>query len=141
MAPPGQRGGFAKTHPTRHVPIRVTWIVGIASAAIAGFLPIEEVAELTDIGILLAFVVVCVAVIVLRYRRPDLPRTFRTPGVPVVPALGVIFSLWLTTFLAWETWVRFGVWLVTGLGMYFGYSCRRSELAQQQQPQSGHDVK
>lgn len=132
---------FAKTHPTRHVPTRVTWIVGIASAGIAGFLPIEEVAELTNIGILLAFVVVCVAVIVLRYRRPDLPRTFRTPGMPVVPALGVIFSLWLTTFLAWETWLRFGVWLIIGLVIYFGYSYRRSELAQQQPPQSGDDVK
>ncbi|MGH3310508.1 MAG: amino acid permease [Streptomyces sp.] len=133
---------FAKTHPTRHVPTRVTWIVGIASAGIAGFLPIEEVAELTNIGILLAFVVVCVAVIVLRYRRPDLPRTFRTPGMPVVPALGVIFSLWLTTFLAWETWLRFGVWLIIGLVIYFGYSYRRSELAQQEQPpQSGGDVK
>ena len=61
---------FAKTHPTRHVPTRVTWIVGVASAVIAGFLPIEEAAELTNIGILLAFVVVCVAVIVLRYRPP-----------------------------------------------------------------------
>ncbi len=92
---------FAKTQPrTRHVPTRVTWIVGFASAAIAGFLPIGEAAELTNIGILLAFVVVCVAVIVLRYRRPDLPRTFRTPGMPVVPAIGVCFSIWLITFLA-----------------------------------------
>ena len=62
------------------MPTRVTWIVGVASAVIAGFLPIGEAAELTNIGILLAFVVVCVAVIVLRYRQPDLPRTFRCPG-------------------------------------------------------------
>ncbi len=120
---------FAKTHPTRHVPTRVTWIVGVASAAIAGFLPIEQVAELTNIGILLAFVVVCVAVIVLRYRQPELPRTFRTPGMPFVPAIGVGFSLWLTTFLAWQTWLRFAVWLLIGLVIYFGYSYRRSELA------------
>jgi basic amino acid/polyamine antiporter, APA family len=120
---------FAKTHPTRHVPTRVTWIVGVASAVIAGFLPIEEAAELTNIGILLAFVVVCVAVIVLRYRRPDLPRTFRAPGMPVVPALGVVFSLWLTTFLAWQTWLRFGLWFVIGLLVYFGYSYRHSALA------------
>ncbi len=120
---------FAKTHPTRHVPTRVTWIVGVASAAIAGFLPIEQVAELTNIGILLAFVVVCAAVIVLRYRRPELPRTFRTPGMPFVPAIGVGFSLWLITFLAWETWLRFAVWLLIGLVIYFGYSYRRSELA------------
>ncbi len=79
---------FAKTHPTRHVPTRVTWIVGVASAAIAGFLPIGEAAELTNIGILLAFVVVCTAVIVLRYRQPELPRSFRTPWMPVVPGGG-----------------------------------------------------
>ncbi|MCG8965758.1 amino acid permease [Streptomyces sp. CL12-4] len=120
---------FAKTHPTRHVPTRVTWIVGSASALIAGFLPIGEAAELTNIGILLAFVVVCAAVIVLRYRQPDLPRTFRTPWMPFVPALGIVFSIWLITFLQWQTWVRFAVWFVIGLVIYFGYSYRRSELA------------
>ncbi|MBR8638366.1 amino acid permease [Streptomyces tuirus] len=120
---------FAKTHPTRHVPTRVTWIVGVASAAIAGFLPIGEAAELTNIGILLAFVVVCAAVIVLRYRQPDLPRTFRTPWMPVVPAVGIVFSIWLITFLQWQTWARFAVWFALGLVIYFGYSYRRSELA------------
>ncbi|MEN2423425.1 amino acid permease [Streptomyces rimosus] len=120
---------FAKTHPRRHVPTRVTWIVGASSAAIAGFLPIGEAAELTNIGILLAFVVVCVSVIVLRYKRPDLPRTFRTPGMPVVPAIGVVFSLWLITFLEWQTWVRFAVWFLIGLVIYFTYSRRRSVLA------------
>ncbi|GAA0650144.1 amino acid permease [Streptomyces thermocarboxydovorans] len=125
---------FAKTHPTRHVPTRVTWIVGVASAAIAGFLPIGEAAELTNIGILLAFVVVCTAVIVLRYRQPDLPRSFRTPWMPVVPALGVVFSIWLITFLQWQTWVRFAVWFAVGLVIYFGYSYRRSELARRAGP-------
>ncbi|MFI7407594.1 amino acid permease [Streptomyces sp. NPDC049627] len=120
---------FAKTHPTRHVPTRVTWIVGVASAAIAGFLPIGEAAELTNIGILLAFVVVCMAVIVLRYRQPELPRTFRTPWMPVVPALGIGFSIWLITYLQWQTWVRFAVWFALGLVVYFGYSYRRSALA------------
>ncbi|MFK4144820.1 amino acid permease [Streptomyces sp. NPDC004065] len=120
---------FAKTHPTRHVPTRVTWIVGVASALIAGFLPIGEAAELTNIGILLAFVVVCTAVIVLRYRQPELPRSFRTPWMPFVPALGVVFSIWLITFLQWQTWVRFAVWFLIGCVVYFGYSYRRSELA------------
>ncbi|MFB7652879.1 MULTISPECIES: amino acid permease [unclassified Streptomyces] len=120
---------FAKTHPTRHVPTRVTWIVGVASAAIAGFLPIGEAAELTNIGILLAFVVVCAAVIVLRYRQPDLPRTFRTPWMPFVPAVGIVFSIWLITFLQWQTWARFAVWFLLGLVIYFAYSYRKSELA------------
>ncbi|MER6471939.1 amino acid permease [Streptomyces collinus] len=120
---------FAKTHPTRHVPTRVTWIVGVGSALIAGFVPIGEAAELTNIGILLAFVVVCTAVIVLRYRRPDLPRAFRTPWMPFLPALGVVFSIWLITFLQWQTWVRFVVWFLIGCVIYFGYSYRRSALA------------
>lgn len=123
---------FAKTHRTRHVPTRVTWIVGVASAVIAGFLPIGEAAELTNIGILLAFVVVCVAVIVLRYRQPDLPRTFRTPGMPFVPAIGIVFSLWLITFLQWQTWARFAVWFAVGLVIYFAYSYRKSELGKAQ---------
>ncbi|MGW6460537.1 amino acid permease [Streptomyces sp. NPDC055078] len=120
---------FAKTHPTRHVPTRVTWIVGAGSAAIAGFVKIGEAAELTNIGILLAFAVVCVSVIVLRYRRPDLPREFRCPWMPFVPALGVAGSIWLITYLQWHTWVRFAIWFAVGMLVYFGYSYRRSHLA------------
>ncbi|GAA4964081.1 APA family basic amino acid/polyamine antiporter [Nonomuraea thailandensis] len=119
---------FARLHPVRRVPTRVTWIVGVASALIAGFLPIQEAAELTNIGILLAFVVVCVAVIVLRYRQPDLPRSFRTPWMPVVPAVGVLFSIWLITFLAPVTWLRFAAWFLLGLIVYFAYSKRHSVL-------------
>jgi APA family basic amino acid/polyamine antiporter len=122
---------FAKTHPVRKVPTRVTWIVGIASAVIAGVLPIGEAAELTNIGILLAFVVVCVAVIVLRYRQPDLARKFRCPGMPVVPAIGVIFSIWLITFLQPITWLRFAIWFVIGMIIYFTYSRRRSLLSRE----------
>jgi APA family basic amino acid/polyamine antiporter len=122
-------GWFAKLHPVRRVPSRVTWIVGVGSALIAGFLPIREAAELTNIGILLAFVVVCIAVIVLRYRRPDAPRTFRLPGMPVVPAIGALFSVWLITFLAPETWLRFAVWFVLGALIYAFYGYRRSKLA------------
>ncbi|MFC5721476.1 amino acid permease [Streptomyces gamaensis] len=123
---------FAKTHPTRHVPSRVTWIVGAASAVIAGFLPIGEAAELTNIGILLAFAVVCTAVIVLRYRQPELPRSFRCPGVPVVPGIGVAASIWLITYLDRVTWARFAVWFVIGLVVYFCYSYRHAELARAQ---------
>jgi basic amino acid/polyamine antiporter, APA family len=120
---------LSKTHPVHHAPTRITWILGVASAVIAGFLPIGQAAELTNIGILLAFVVVCIAVIVLRYRRPDLPRSFRCPGMPVVPAIGVVFSLWLISFLSPDTWMRFAVWFLIGLVVYFAYSRRRSALA------------
>jgi APA family basic amino acid/polyamine antiporter len=119
---------FAHLHPRRRVPSRVTWIVGAASAVIAGFLPIREAAELTNIGILLAFVVVCIAIIVLRYRRPDLPRSFRLPGMPVIPAIGVVFSIWLITFLDPVTWLRFAVWFVLGMAIYLLYGRRHSAL-------------
>ncbi|WP_245928669.1 amino acid permease [Murinocardiopsis flavida] len=119
---------FAKTDAKHSVPVRVTWIAGIVSAVLAGFIDIVSVAELTNIGILSAFIVVCIAVIVLRYKRPDLPRTFRTPGMPVVPIIGVVFSLWLIYFLEWHTWARFGVWLLLGLIIYFAYSYRKSNL-------------
>ncbi|MEV6906538.1 amino acid permease [Amycolatopsis sp. NPDC051071] len=119
---------FGKTHPVRKVPNRMTWVLGGASALIAGLLPIGEAAELTNIGILLAFVVVCVAVIVLRYKQPDLPRTFKTPGMPVVPIIGIVFSIWLITFLNPETWLRFAVWFAIGLVIYFAYSRHHSAM-------------
>jgi APA family basic amino acid/polyamine antiporter len=118
---------FTKTN-KHHSPYRPTWIVGIVSAAIAGFVTIGTAAELTNIGILLAFVVVCAAVIVLRYRSPDLPRTFRVPLMPVVPLLGIAFSLWLTSKLMWETWVRFGIWFLVGVLVYAFYGYKHSKL-------------
>ncbi|WP_024800660.1 amino acid permease [Nocardia sp. BMG51109] len=128
---------FAKTHPTRHVPTRITWIAGIISAVIAGFLPIGEAAELTNIGILLAFVVVCAAVIVLRYRQPDLPRGFRTPLMPIIPLIGIGFSIWLIKYLKPETWLRFAVWFVLGIVIYVAYSRRHSLLATGGKPAAG----
>ncbi|MDO9377768.1 MAG: amino acid permease [Nocardioidaceae bacterium] len=116
---------FAKTT-ARHVPGRITWIVGVGSALFAGFLPIGEVAELTNIGILLAFVVVCVAVIALRYKRPEIPREFRCPWMPVVPAVGVLFSLGLALSLPVHTWERFGIWFLIGAVVYLAYSRRHS---------------
>ncbi|GGE93241.1 amino acid permease [Mycetocola zhadangensis] len=116
---------FSKTD-RRGTPQRVTWIAGISSAFLAGVFPIKEVADLTNIGILAAFVVVCTAVIVFRYRKPDAPRTFRLPFMPVVPAFGVLASAFLMAQLHWETWVRFGVWLVIGLAIYFFYGRRHS---------------
>lgn len=107
-------------------PQRVTWIAGIASALLAGVFPIRAVADLTNIGILAAFVVVCVAVIVLRRTRPEVPRTFKLPLMPIVPAFGVLASLFLMLQLHWETWVRFGVWLLIGLAVYFFYGRRNS---------------
>jgi APA family basic amino acid/polyamine antiporter len=119
---------FAKTHPVRKVPTRVTWIVGIGSALMAGLLDITVVAELTNIGILMAFIVVSVAVIVLRRTRPDEPREFRLPFMPVVPLIGIGFSVYLIWSLPWETWARFVIWLFVGLIVYFTYSRNHAEL-------------
>jgi len=118
---------FAKVD-THGTPQRVTWIAGIGSALLAGVFPIREVADLTNIGILSAFIVVCVAVILFRYSRPETPRTFRLPWMPVVPAFGVLASLFLILQLPWETWLRFVVWLVIGLLIYAFYSRKHSLL-------------
>ncbi|MCQ1945982.1 MULTISPECIES: amino acid permease [unclassified Arthrobacter] len=120
-------GWFAGTD-KRGTPQRVTWIAGGTSALLAGFFPIRAVADLTNIGILAAFVVVCVAVIVLRYRQPDAPREFRLPLMPWVPAFGVLASGFLMLQLHWETWLRFGIWLVIGVLVYAFYGYRHSLL-------------
>ncbi len=113
----------------RHgTPQRVTWIAGVAAALLAGVFPIRAVADLTNIGILSAFVVVCVAVILFRRTRPDAPRSFRLPFMPVVPGIGVVASVFLILQLHWETWLRFGVWLLIGLVVYFAYGRGHSLL-------------
>lgn len=120
-------GWFSKVD-RRGVPQRVTWIAGIAAAFFAGVFPIRAVADLTNIGILSAFVVVCIAVVVFRYTKPNAPRSFRLPFMPVVPIIGVAFSLFLISQLHWETWLRFAVWLVVGLIIYFLYGRRHSTM-------------
>ena len=118
---------FARTNEHRS-PHRPVWIVGVVSAGIAGFVSIGEAAELTNIGILLAFIVVSAAVITLRYRSPDLPRTFRTPFMPLTPLVGIGFSIWLITKLQPETWLRFAVWFLIGALIYAAYGYRHSRL-------------
>lgn len=122
---------------THGTPQRVTWIAGVGSALLAGVFPIREVADLTNIGILSAFIVVCVAVILFRYTRPDAPRSFRLPLMPIVPAFGVLASLFLILQLHWQTWLRFGIWLIIGLIIYFAYGRRHSLL----NPDSPHHRK
>ncbi|HEY4004882.1 MAG TPA: amino acid permease [Pseudonocardia sp.] len=132
-------GWFGKTHPRRRVPSRITWVFGVASAIIAGLLDINDAAKLTNIGILLAFVIVCAAVIVLRYRQPNLNRQFRCPGMPVVPIVGIGFSIWLTTFLDLLTWARFIGWFLLGAIVYLVYGRRHARLALVQQATAAED--
>ncbi len=126
MSRDGLLPAWFSTTDSNGTPQRVTWIAGITSALLAGVFPIRAVADLTNIGILAAFVVVCIAVIVLRRTRPEVPRSFRLPLMPFVPAFGVFASAFLMLQLHWETWVRFGIWLLIGLAIYFFYGRKHS---------------
>ncbi|GAU66983.1 putative amino acid transporter [Streptomyces sp. NBRC 110611] len=119
---------FSRAHPKYGTPYRSTIALGVVVAVVAGFTSIDVLAELVNIGTLFAFVVVAIGVILLRRSRPDLPRTFRTPWVPVVPLLSVLASLWLMLNLPAETWVRFAIWMVAGFGIYFVYGRTHSRL-------------
>jgi len=121
--------GLSKVHPRYGTPYRITIIIGVLVAALAGFIPLEELAELVNIGTLFAFVLVSVAVMVLRRTRPDLLRSFRTPLVPLVPILAVLLCVTLMLFLTVNTWLRFLGWLAIGLVVYVFYSRRNSRLA------------
>ena len=119
---------FAKVHPRFRTPHVTTILTGVVVAGCAMFTSIDEMVDLTNIGTLFAFVLVCIGILILRKRDPDRPRAFRTPWVPAVPILGVCSCLYLMLGLPWITWVRFGLWLALGLVIYFCYGYRRSGL-------------
>ncbi len=112
---------FSRIHPKYRTPYIPTTLTGIAVGITAALLPIQEIAELTNIGTLFAFVLVCAGVWILRRVEPELKRPFRTPLVPLVPILGVVFCLYLMASLPFVTWIRFFVWMAIGLVIYFGY--------------------
>ncbi|MFJ8265613.1 amino acid permease [Peribacillus asahii] len=120
---------FSKLHATYKTPHRPTLIIGLITALVSGFTPINEVAELVNIGTLAAFIVICSSIIVLRRTRPDLERKFRTPFVPVIPLVGIGFSIYLIISLPEITWIRFGVWMILGFVIYLLYGKRKSKLA------------
>ena len=120
---------FARTHPRWRTPYRPTLILGAGTALLAGFLPIGELAEMVNIGTLSAFIIICASIIVLRVRRPELERRFRTPLVPWIPLIGIVFSAVLIWGLQEVTYWRFIVWMALGLWIYFGYGIKRSALA------------
>ena len=120
---------FSNVSERTGTPVRTTITTGIAVAAMAALLPLEELAHLVNIGTLFAFVLVAIGVIILRRTRPDLERPFKTPFMPVLPILSVLASLYLMLNLTAETWVRFAVWMAVGLLVYAVYGRRRSRLA------------
>jgi APA family basic amino acid/polyamine antiporter len=131
MANDGLLPPFArKIHPKFRTPHITSMITGVVVAIAAGFTPIGTLGELVSIGTLLAFVIVSIGVIFLRYRRPDLERPFRTPFVPVVPILSALVSFALMAGLPGETWLRLIVWMAIGLVIYFAYGHKHSVLRQ-----------
>jgi APA family basic amino acid/polyamine antiporter len=118
-----------RVHPRFRTPWLTQIVVGAFAAAFAGMFPIELLGELVNIGTLLAFVLVCAGIVVLRRTRPDLPRPFKTPLVPAVPILGALMCLGLMLTLPLDTWIRLGLWMAVGLAIYFGYGRRHSTLA------------
>src|SRR5256885_8765257 len=115
-------------HPKYRTPYLSTIFTGFAVMLATGLLPLQLLGQLVNIGTLLAFVLVCLGVWILRKKRPDLDRPFRTPWVPVIPILGVVSCLGLMATLPADTWIRLIVWLLIGFVIYFGYSRKHSRL-------------
>jgi len=120
--------GFARVHPRFKTPYIPTILTGCVAAIVSGIFPINILGELVSIGTLLAFTIVCIGVLVLRYRHPEIPRVFRTPWVPFVPIAGAFVTLLQMVFLPFDTWLRLIVWMAIGFVIYFFYSRKHSRL-------------
>lgn len=121
---------FSQVNPDRQTPTKVILMCGVVVSIVAGFIPLGELAETVNIGTLASFIMVCVGVIVLRIRQPDLKRPFKNPWNPLIPVLGILSCGALISFLPATTWIRFLVWVIIGIVVYFAYSMRRSKLHQ-----------
>jgi basic amino acid/polyamine antiporter, APA family len=119
---------FSKVHPRYKTPYVATILTGVFVAVASSFASLDEMADLCNIGTLSAFVLVCAGVLVLRQRDPLRFRPFKTPWVPVVPVLGLLACLYLMLGLPTSAWIRFGVWLVIGLVLYYAYGFTHSRL-------------
>jgi APA family basic amino acid/polyamine antiporter len=120
---------FKRIHPKFRTPHITTVVTGVCVAITAGIFNINELGHMVSIGTLLAFVIVCLGVLVLRYKQPNLDRPFRTPGMPVVPILGALSCLYLMKALPGITWLRLLIWLAIGLAIYFLYGGRAAARA------------
>lgn len=119
---------FSQIHQKYRTPFRSTWILGTLAALIGAFIPLDNLAQLVNIGTLFAFTLVAVGVLVLRKTQPDLKRGFRVPFVPVIPIIAIILCAYLMLQLKSITWIAFGVWLLIGVVVYFVYSRHHSRL-------------
>jgi APA family basic amino acid/polyamine antiporter len=119
---------FADIHPKWRTPWKNTILVGLLAAVVGSLVPIDDIGKMVNIGTLLAFVIVCIAVILLRRTDPDQPRPFRTPLVPLVPILGILFNGYMMYRLGWINWARLIIWLAIGLVVYFTYGQKHSKV-------------
>lgn len=119
---------FSDVHPRFRTPWKSNLLLMVFVSLGAAFTPIARLGNLTSIGTLFAFVVVCIAVVIMRKKQPNLPRPFRTPWVPVVPILGVLINVALMAGLGLITWAAFLIWMAIGLAIYFGYSRHTSAV-------------
>jgi APA family basic amino acid/polyamine antiporter len=119
---------FAAVHPKFRTPYKNTVLVGILAAIVGSITPIDDIGKMVNIGTLLAFVIVCIAVMVLRSTNPGQARPFRTPWVPFVPIMGILFNGYMMYKLGWVNWARLIVWLIIGLVIYFTYSQHHSRV-------------
>jgi APA family basic amino acid/polyamine antiporter len=124
---------FAAVHPKFRTPYKNTMLVGLLAAIVGSITPIDDIGKMVNIGTLLAFVIVCIAVMILRNTNPDQARPFRTPWVPVVPILGILFNGYMMYKLGWVNWARLIIWLAIGLVIYFTYSRYHSRISNAQQ--------
>jgi APA family basic amino acid/polyamine antiporter len=123
------QGFFAAVHPKFRTPWKNTILVGFVAAIVGSVTPIDDIGKMVNIGTLLAFVIVCIAIMVLRKTNPGQARPFRTPWVPLVPLLGIGFNSYMMYKLGWINWLRLIVWLIIGLIVYFSYGRHHSHLA------------
>lgn len=121
---------FSSVHSKYRTPFRSNLLFMLFVSLFAAFVPAEVVGEMTSIGTLFAFILVCIGVIVMRRNMPDAPRAFKTPLVPLVPILGVATCLFMMVFLPLDTWIRLIVWMLIGIVIYFSYSRNHSKLRQ-----------
>ncbi len=121
---------FSNVHPKFRTPWISSITVGLVVATFASLIPLGSLDEMTSIGTLMAFIIVCCGIMVLRKKRPDLPRPFRAPWMPFTPIMGILVSLAMMLGLPALTWIRLAVWLVIGMVIYFGYSRHHSRVRQ-----------